>query len=350
VLEWGAVGNGVTNDTTALRTALSAAIRKGVGLYFPTGTYLTGTLTVPSSLAIRLNSGATVRGNAGTIISCTGGTMTITGGTFNGGAVASGNAVIEVTDATATINTTVTNTGLDGIRYLRSSGTITTTATSIGRHAVALVDSSNVTIVANVNTAARAGVHVTTPNVDSTNIDISGTFASCGQDGTKSAAVNLNSSPTAYAAAVKNSTVHDVTVTNAGWVGILITGDDNTAEDCSVSGSGVVQPDTGHGIWNHDAARSIITRCTSTGSQRSGFLDGKSFGGIYTDCVAYANQHAGFWFTVDPSATIRYQGAATNKDAQLLNWTAYGNDLDNTGWREVDVQAAYTTLTASPAI
>jgi len=47
VKDFGAVGDGVTNDTTAITNAFVAA--KGKALYFPAGTYLTGTITLDNT-------------------------------------------------------------------------------------------------------------------------------------------------------------------------------------------------------------------------------------------------------------------------------------------------------------
>ncbi len=47
VKDFGAVGDGVTNDTTAITNAFAAA--NGKALYFPAGTYLTGTIALTST-------------------------------------------------------------------------------------------------------------------------------------------------------------------------------------------------------------------------------------------------------------------------------------------------------------
>lgn len=46
VKDFGAVGDGVTDDTVAVQAALTAVVASGDRLFFPPGTYLSGTLTV----------------------------------------------------------------------------------------------------------------------------------------------------------------------------------------------------------------------------------------------------------------------------------------------------------------
>ena len=64
VLDFGAVGDGITNDTVAVQTALNS----GVGcIYFPQGTYLLGQLTVPNSVKQIIGSGV-----GSSFLTCTG--------------------------------------------------------------------------------------------------------------------------------------------------------------------------------------------------------------------------------------------------------------------------------------
>lgn len=49
---FGATGDGTTNDSTAIQTAITAAIAAGKPLYFPAGTYLATGLTVSGALTI----------------------------------------------------------------------------------------------------------------------------------------------------------------------------------------------------------------------------------------------------------------------------------------------------------
>ena len=48
VKTYGATGDGVTNDTTAIATALSAVGATGATVYFPAGTYITEPMTIPT--------------------------------------------------------------------------------------------------------------------------------------------------------------------------------------------------------------------------------------------------------------------------------------------------------------
>lgn len=59
VLDYGAVSDGVTDNTSALQAAINAAIASGETLYFPAGTYLTGKLTLSGS--IRMTGAATLK-------------------------------------------------------------------------------------------------------------------------------------------------------------------------------------------------------------------------------------------------------------------------------------------------
>lgn len=69
---YNAVGNGVATDTTAIQNAITAAGVNGGIVYFPTGVYLTGPLTVPSNVTL-YGSMATVKmaAGAGTLITAT---------------------------------------------------------------------------------------------------------------------------------------------------------------------------------------------------------------------------------------------------------------------------------------
>jgi hypothetical protein len=54
LLDYGAVGDGTTNDTTALQAAVTAAANANLTLLIPDGTYLYTNITVPSGRAISL--------------------------------------------------------------------------------------------------------------------------------------------------------------------------------------------------------------------------------------------------------------------------------------------------------
>lgn len=51
--DYGAIGDGVTNDTAALQAALNAAIAAKIALYIPTGLYVVSTLTITGDCVIR---------------------------------------------------------------------------------------------------------------------------------------------------------------------------------------------------------------------------------------------------------------------------------------------------------
>jgi hypothetical protein len=61
VQDYGAVGNGTTDDTTAIQNAINAAESNLIRLEFPMGTYIiSGSLTIPSGIEINGN-GATIK-------------------------------------------------------------------------------------------------------------------------------------------------------------------------------------------------------------------------------------------------------------------------------------------------
>ncbi len=61
VRDFGAVGDGKTDDTVAIQTAINCTPRRG-RLYFPEGTYLTAPLNLKSHTTIHLAKGATIIG------------------------------------------------------------------------------------------------------------------------------------------------------------------------------------------------------------------------------------------------------------------------------------------------
>ena len=62
VRDFGAVGDGITDDTTAIQTALNC-MPSGARLYFPEGVYLTGALCLKSHITLDIPEGATLLGS-----------------------------------------------------------------------------------------------------------------------------------------------------------------------------------------------------------------------------------------------------------------------------------------------
>ena len=60
VKDFGALGDGETYDTSAIQQALDSASKDGGTVYFPQGTYLTGTLYLKSDLSVIMNGKATI--------------------------------------------------------------------------------------------------------------------------------------------------------------------------------------------------------------------------------------------------------------------------------------------------
>ena len=61
VRDYGASGNGKTKDTQAIQKAIEACAQKGAGVvYFPPGSYLSGTITLKSNLTLDIEAGATL--------------------------------------------------------------------------------------------------------------------------------------------------------------------------------------------------------------------------------------------------------------------------------------------------
>ena len=60
VKDFGAIGDRKTYDTSAIQQALDSASKDGGTVYFPQGTYLTGTLYLKSDVSVIMNGKATI--------------------------------------------------------------------------------------------------------------------------------------------------------------------------------------------------------------------------------------------------------------------------------------------------
>jgi polygalacturonase/pectin methylesterase-like acyl-CoA thioesterase len=61
VKDFGATGNGVKKDTTAIQKAIDACIEKNCEVYLPSGTYLSGALNLHSDMTFYVDSGAQLK-------------------------------------------------------------------------------------------------------------------------------------------------------------------------------------------------------------------------------------------------------------------------------------------------
>ena len=62
ITSYGAVGNGTTLNTTAFKNAIAAAVAAGGGVIdVPSGTWLTGAITLKSNIELHLESGSTIK-------------------------------------------------------------------------------------------------------------------------------------------------------------------------------------------------------------------------------------------------------------------------------------------------
>ena len=65
ITDYGAVGDGKTLNTTAIRQAIEAAKKAGGGrIVVPPGTYLTGTILLASNMSLELQAGAVLKGSS----------------------------------------------------------------------------------------------------------------------------------------------------------------------------------------------------------------------------------------------------------------------------------------------
>lgn len=62
VMDFGARGDGITDDTKAVQSAVDACAVKGIKLIFPAGTFMTGTIILQSNTNIELTSNAVWKG------------------------------------------------------------------------------------------------------------------------------------------------------------------------------------------------------------------------------------------------------------------------------------------------
>jgi parallel beta-helix repeat protein len=117
VKDFGAVGDGVADDTAAIQNALNSGAKS---VLLPKGTYLSSQLTIPSGIALRSNDGATIKAISAISAMLAGATnateITIYGLTLDGNGLAGYGMLFAGGSVLRVENNRVTDVTEDGIR------------------------------------------------------------------------------------------------------------------------------------------------------------------------------------------------------------------------------------------
>ena len=244
---YGATGNGTTNDTAAIQKAI-AALTPGASLVFPCGTYLTS-----SALTIKV-SNVTVNGSSCAIIHDTGsGTVMYVGASGGNPSYGSAIALSATASELATSFTTSSSLGVSAGDYVllqqggedSSQGSGNTGCDTSGCRGelvqVASVSGNTVTVTTAVHDTYSPSVNAAT--AQKVNNPLTGlTLENITLDGSGSNTYGL------AVAGVVNSTISGVTVQNVQGAALLNRGDFNLAwNNITVSGAG--SEDCGAAAW-----------------------------------------------------------------------------------------------------
>lgn len=327
--EFGAVGDGVTDDTAAVQAAIDAAAG-AVEVIVARGTYLVGALTSASGLLLTFEEGASLvladDTNAPLVTVTAGDRVRIKGGTFDGNKTNNSFGTVGLIDVATVdevdIDTRINTSGGTGIRVIGANrGHLTPTVLDTAAHGVQVIDSSNLTIRATVDGTDHCGAIVVPSSTDCSNINIEGVYRNVARLGSPHIGIYFNSGDTFI---VKRSRI-SAHLENAGYIGIFPGGDHNTVTGWSIDTTGTVTAPSAHGLRVHDSAHISIGPGVVRGAGRSGVSVDKAHAVTITGVTATQNANAGFLFSRDDTATGRYQGTATNKDLTVAGCIATDN-------------------------
>lgn len=328
VKTFGAKGDGVTDDTLSIQTAIDS----GYKIYFPpNGVYLVSGLSLTTSKKIEIAQGTVIKQKTGSLIpllSVNGVTdFSLLGGIFEADINNTSSNTIDISNSEkVNIKTKVINSGRNGISINNcGSGKIDTIINNTKLSGLVLIDSSNFDINVDIDGTDGSGVLVTPTNKDIEYITVSGVIKNCARVVSTAIGVYFNSGGAVdNRHMVRNSTIK-ASVYNAGFVGIFPGGDYNTCIGCSVVNTGLVTTPSASGIYVHDSAHIKLIGCTVINAGRAGFAVIKAHGITFDGCQSIGNKQQGFLFVYDGGTTGVYQGDTTNKDITLLGCFANNN-------------------------
>lgn len=308
VKQYGATGNGTTDDTTAIQAAINtAANTPGSIVFFPVGTYIvSGTITYPGNISLvgsgDNDSGTIIRVKTGTGLT----TPVLASADWNSNSTTCGNPV--------------------AIRDLNIDGNSATSGT--GAHGLVLMNYFSIVERCTVSNVAGNGIHFTAHSANNTHI-------------------------TNTCVEVKLSRLQ---IRNVGGSGIRVNDSgsplnsctDGFLEDCIIQNAGLagINIDMGPGwylagnhVYGTGTGAIVVNKCFSTrviGNYVDGFGSGSStfIGGIDLTCLdgrgsSCIGNHVGFESSsaTGPYRGIRVTGSGSNTTVCLVaNNTVTGNN------------------------